>query len=86
MTRIEEIELAAIASFVDIAEAEFESEIGETHRLKENIIRSLEQLGIKTVALTQKEILNQIYAQWNPQRHRQIELGYYDPLNKVINF
>ncbi len=66
-------------SFVDIAEAEFESEIGETHRLKENIIRSLEQLGIKTAALTQKEILNQIYAQWNPQRHRQIELGYYDP-------
>jgi type IV secretory pathway VirB4 component len=65
--------------FPEIAESEFRSEINESQRLKENVTRSLESIGLKVQGLTQKEVLAQVYAQWNPRRKHQIDLGLYDP-------
>jgi conjugal transfer ATP-binding protein TraC len=65
--------------FVEIAEVEFGSEMSETLRLRDNIVKSLQQVGITSTAITQKKILEQVYSQWNPNRSKQIDLGYYDP-------
>ncbi len=65
--------------FVEIAEQEFGSEISETERLQGSIIKSLQQVGISSRPISQKEILNEVYKQWNPNRSSQIDLGYYDP-------
>jgi conjugal transfer ATP-binding protein TraC len=65
--------------FVEIAEVEFGSEMSETLRLRDNIVKSLQQVGITSTAISQKKILEQVYSQWNPNRSNQIDLGYYDP-------
>lgn len=65
--------------FPDIAEQEFQSEINETFNLRENIIRGLEVIGLNVTNLSQSQILEQIYMQWNPSRQKQIGIGSYDP-------
>ncbi|MGZ3783876.1 MAG: VirB4 family type IV secretion system protein [Bdellovibrio sp.] len=66
-------------TFPEIAEQEFQSEVNETLRLKDTISRSLELIGLEVSPLSQRQILEQVYIQWNPSRKDQIGFGYYDP-------
>ncbi|MBL7542569.1 MAG: ATP-binding protein [Bdellovibrionaceae bacterium] len=65
--------------FPALAENEFEAEVNQTRQLRESITRNLIQMGFRANVLSQAQILEQIYTQWNPERSKQLPMGYYDP-------
>ncbi|MBI4404095.1 MAG: ATP-binding protein [Deltaproteobacteria bacterium] len=63
--------------FEKIAEDSLERELTVTVQLKEEIIRGLDCLGIKSRPISERAVAELIYRQWNPTRD--IGLGNYDP-------
>ena len=63
--------------FPEISEKNLEKEIGKINRLKEDLMLSLETVGLRTRHLTSDSIVGDIYELWNPTRG--VALDAYDP-------
>jgi conjugal transfer ATP-binding protein TraC len=63
--------------FQDITHDQFEKDLIETDRLRKNIRSSLESLGLQVTEVPQREIVDLVYRQWNPDRP--VALNEYDP-------
>jgi type IV secretory pathway VirB4 component len=63
--------------FQDISEKKLTREIELLKRTRDNIISSLELLGIQCKPIESDKIADILYRQWNPSRN--ISLGSYDP-------
>lgn len=61
--------------FISISEAELAREISATLRIRDDIIQNLDSLGVSSRVLSAKELLDEIYRQWNPTRRMDQE-GY----------
>lgn len=63
--------------FYEFTELEFQKMLESADALKVQIERLLLGVGLSPRVLTQKEIIEDIYTQWNPNRN--LDLAYFDP-------
>lgn len=63
--------------FQEIAEEKLRSELGTLERLKRDVMSSLESMGVSVRSISAKEVIDEIYRQWNPCRG--IDIADYDP-------
>lgn len=68
-----------------IAEERLEQEITEMTRLRDDMLRSLNGMGLKACSLKEEEVIQRLYRVWNP--NRPVSLGTYrsdDIRNSVV--
>ncbi|MGK5085325.1 ATP-binding protein [Bdellovibrionota bacterium FG-1] len=63
--------------FPKMGEAQLSREVAATHLLRHDVMQRLSGLGIAPVSLNGDQVIQLIYAQWNPSRA--IGLASYDP-------
>ncbi len=64
-------------AYPKISEAQLSLECDQTERLRANLLSGLESLGLRTRPLTEAQVMDAIYRQWNPSRP--ISRPAYDP-------